>query len=165
VRLTPRPDGTFSIFPSTGRSWIFAILCVLLGIPGVMAWLLENEPGAGDDVLYVFLSVPWFLGGAYLLRRGRRPILQANGDGLVFFPYDDPVASVRYGSRVEVPWGAIASITAARVGAPAVLPMMLIFTVDGRRLELPLAVIGVGFDELVARLQRAADPVRLPIDR
>jgi hypothetical protein len=165
VRLAARPDGAFSIFPSSGRSWVFAVLCFLLGIPGIMAWLVENEPGIGDDVLYVFLSVPWFLGGGYLLRRRRRPILRADGRGLVLFPYDDPVASLRYGSRVEVPWAAVASITARRVGSPAVFPVMLITTADGGRLELPLAIIGIGFDELSGRLQAAAGPIALPIER
>jgi len=129
-----------------------------------MAWWLENEPGPGDDVLYVFLSVPWVVGGIYLLRRGRNPILHADRGGLTYIPYDDPVARLRDGAEVRVAWTEIESVSFSRLGGPAVVPFMILRTFDGRRVELPLAALGLTFDELAERLQTAAGPVHLPID-
>jgi hypothetical protein len=130
-----------------------------------MAWWLENEPGSGDDVLYVFLSVPWVIGGIYLLRRGRSPILHADRRGLTYVPYDDPVARLRNGAEVRVAWTAIESVSFSRLGQPAVVPFMVLRTFDGHRVELPLAALGLTFEELAERLQTAAGSVRLPIDR
>ena len=160
-----QPDQSFSLFPSARRSHLFAILCFLLAVPGVMAWWLENEPGSGDDLLYVFLSVPWLIGGIYLLRRGRKPILHADREGLTYFPYDDPVARLRDGAEVRVAWTEIESVALSRLGRPAVLPFMILHTFDGRRVELPLAALGLTFDELLERLQAAAGSVHLLVER
>jgi hypothetical protein len=137
----------------------------VLAIPGVMAWLVENGPGPGDDALFVFLSLPWIAGGMYLVLRERRPIIHADRRGLTYVPYDDPVARVRYGREVHVEWPEIESVFFELLGNPALVPYMVVTTFDGRRVQLPLGALGLPFEQLAERLQAAAEPHLLPLER
>jgi hypothetical protein len=162
--VEPGIDRGFTIYPSFRRSWIFAIASFLLAVPGVMILLTENGPGLADDFLSWGLIAFGVGGGLYLLLRRRRPVLSADASGLTYMPYDDPVARIRYGREIRVPWSTITSISEQLVGSPAVVPVVVIGTVDGRRVELPRMMLGLTSGELRDRLQEAAGDVPLPFE-
>jgi hypothetical protein len=162
--VEPGIDRGFTIYPSFGRSWIFAIGAFLLTVPGVMILLTENGPGLTDDILSWGLIAFGVGGGLYLLIRRRRPVFSADASGLTYVPYDDPVARIRYGREIRIPWSTISSIAERLVGSPAVVPVVVIGTVDGRRIELPRMMLGLSFGELRDRLQEAAGEVPLPFE-